>query len=197
MTSIIDTLNTLRHTNTLYNMQMTNNIKILQDDINNIVLKTQTDLINKISQDYNISVRELSKKYLIKLKKTKKTKDTADEDSPTMATINDSKNNNSDIEDFMDAINQKNNDDDEEISVDNVIAQSKKKKGRSKKITETIIDTAEEEKTNEIIYKPITIKNVKCLLDPTTNKIYDMEKNIIGVKKDNRYMMNKKIETIV
>ena len=195
MTSIIDTLNTLRHTNSLYNTQMTNNLKVLTDEINIIILKTQTDLINKIAQDYNISARELSKKYLIKPKKNRKTKDMADDDSPTMTTINDSKSNNYDIEDFMDSINQKDNSDNEDTSIDNVVAQSKKKKGRAKKITETIIDTAEEEKTNEVIYKPITIRTVKCLLDQTTNKIYDMEKNLIGIKKDNKYMMSKKVET--
>lgn len=196
MTSIIDTLNTLRHTNSLYNTQMTNNLKVLTDELNNVILKTQTDLINRIAQDYNISARELSKKYLIKPKKNRKTKDTAEDDSPTMTSINDSKNGNYDIEDFMDAINQKDNSDNEDTSIDNVVAQSKKKKGRAKKITETIIDTAEEEKTDEVIYKPITIKNMKYLLDPSTNKIYDMEKNLIGIKKDNKYMMNKKVETV-
>ena len=49
-------------------------IKTLQHNIHQIRFETQRELINKISQDYNISIRELNKKYIVKPKKQTKSK---------------------------------------------------------------------------------------------------------------------------
>ena len=92
MSNITDTLNAIKLTNNLYNTQVSSLLKTVQDDIDHLVLKTQTDLIAKVSQDYNISVRELTRKYISKPKKTRKTKG-LDNDSPTLQTINDAANN--------------------------------------------------------------------------------------------------------
>jgi hypothetical protein len=61
MINLNDTLKTIKLTNTLYTSQIQSLTANLQDGINQIVIKTQMDIITKISQDYNISVRELTK----------------------------------------------------------------------------------------------------------------------------------------
>ena len=73
MTSLNETLKTIKLTNTLYASQIQSLTVNLQDGINQIIQKTQLDLINSIAQDYNISIRELTKKYVSKPKKIRKT----------------------------------------------------------------------------------------------------------------------------
>ena len=69
MSNIADTLGAIKLTNNLYNTQISSLLKTVQDDIDQLILKTQSDLITKISQDYNISIRELNRKYILKPKK--------------------------------------------------------------------------------------------------------------------------------
>lgn len=87
MTSILDSLKNIQLITTNYNHQISSLIKILQDEllddsnkltqdkIGQIIYNTQIDLIEKIGKDYNMSNRELIKKYVIKPKKEKKSKD--------------------------------------------------------------------------------------------------------------------------
>jgi ribosomal protein L5 len=58
MSNIADTLGAIKLTNNLYNTQISSLLKTVQDDIDQLILKTQSDLITKISQDYNIGIRE-------------------------------------------------------------------------------------------------------------------------------------------
>ena len=179
MSNISETLNAIKATNTIYNTQITSLLKTAQDDINQIVLKTQTDLINRISQDYNISVRELTRKYITKPKKTRKSKDDID-DSPTMQTINDSKN--ADL-----------SDDDSNISNLMVKNNSSQQSGTSEtaepKNTQNEI-APEHIEVPETVFKTVKIKNIDYLLNITTNEIFDMENNLVGRKNNNKYMMN-------
>jgi hypothetical protein len=87
MASIIEIIQTLQLTNSIYNTQINallkslkdeildDNIKISQEKISQIIYNTQIELIEKISQDYNISAKELTKKYVSKLAKGKKSRD--------------------------------------------------------------------------------------------------------------------------
>lgn len=86
MNSISDIIRTIQLTTNIYNTQINTLIKSIEnisednkislDKYNQIIYNTQNDLIEKISKDYNISSRELIKKYSIKQKKDKKLKDT-------------------------------------------------------------------------------------------------------------------------
>lgn len=86
MNSISDIIRTIQLTTNIYNTQINTLIKSIEnisednkislDKYNQIIYNTQNDLIEKISKDYNISSRELIKKYSIKQKKDKKSKDT-------------------------------------------------------------------------------------------------------------------------
>jgi arginine deiminase len=84
MSNINDIINHLKDININYNNEMSSLFNGLQDEINSIINKSQIELINKISEDYNINSKDLIRKYITKTKKTKKNKD---EDSPTLQSI--------------------------------------------------------------------------------------------------------------
>ena len=87
MASIIDTIKNMQTMHNIYNTQINGLLKslcdeilddsnkLMNDKITQIIYNTQIELIDKISQDYNISNRELQKKYVTKPKKEKKSKD--------------------------------------------------------------------------------------------------------------------------
>jgi len=187
MSNISDTLNAIKLTNNLYNAQISSLIKTVQDDSNQIVLKTQTDLITKISQDYNISIRELTRKYISKPKKTRKVKDDI-EDSPTMQTINDVKNNHELSDDESNSTNITNivvkNISSPFLPATNLLDDKKDSNNQSENNVET-------PNTSEVLYKTIKIKNSDYLLNISTNEIYDMENNLIGRKQNNKYLIKK------
>ena len=84
MSNINDIIKQLKDTNITYNNEMSSLITELQDEINSMINKSQLELINKMSEDYNINSKDLVRKYITKTKKTKKIKD---EDSPTLQSI--------------------------------------------------------------------------------------------------------------
>ena len=197
MSNIADTLGAIKLTNNLYNTQISSLLKTVQDDIDQLILKTQSDLITKISQDYNISIRELNRKYILKPKKTRKTKDILD-DSPTMQTINDSKNYQdlSDDESNISNIMVKNISS-TNLSVQDIIGSNPDNNTNntnnifiSTSVT-TSNDTSEVIENPDVLFKTITIKNMEYLLNISTNEIFDMENNLIGQKRNNKYLMKK------
>jgi len=206
MSNIADTLGAIKLTNNLYNTQISSLLKTVQDDIDQLILKTQSDLITKISQDYNISIRELTRKYILKPKKTRKTKDILD-DSPTMQTINDSKNyqdlsdDESNISNIMiknisstnfsvqDIIGS-NPDNNHNMSGNTNNTSNTSNTSNITSIT-TSNDTSEVIENPDVLFKTITIKNIDYLLNISTNEIFDMENNLIGQKRNNKYLMKK------
>ncbi len=181
MSNIADTLNAIKLTNNLYNTQVGSLLKTVQDDINQIVIKTQYDLIAKISQDYNISIRELTRKYISKPKKTRKTKEDID-DSPTMQSINDNKN----IQDLSD----------DESNISNIMVKNSASILTAQEITDANTNqsenpTSEIINNSEVLFKNIKIKNGDYLLNISTNEIYDMENKVVGRKYNNKYLMKK------
>ena len=181
MSNIADTLNAIKLTNNLYNTQVSSLLKTVQDDINQIVIKTQSDLIAKISQDYNISIRELTRKYISKPKKTRKTKEDID-DSPTMQSINDNKN----IQDLSD----------DESNISNIMVKNSASILSTQEITDANTNqsenpTSEIINNSDVLFKNIKIKDIDYLLNISTNEIYDMENKIVGRKYNNKYLMKK------
>jgi hypothetical protein len=191
MTSLNETLKTIKLTNTLYASQIQSLTVNLQDGINQIIQKTQLDLINSIAQDYNISIRELTKKYVSKPKKIRKTKESLDDDSPTLQTINESKNYylSDEDNDMSNIVINQNNVDSNEIIGETSQAKKTRKPRAKKNVVEEIDNDPESIENEEDVYKSITIKNTQYLLDPNTNKIYDMDNKLVGTKKDNKYYL--------
>lgn len=167
MSNISDTLESIRLANNLYSSQINSLVKSLQLDIDQIVSSTQFDLINKISHDYNISLRELTRKYIVKTKKVRKNTD----DDQLSNHIDDNK------------INEE-VDNDEELNNDDEISNTKKIKN------ENVI---EDNKKNEMIFKPIHIKNVEYLLNIVTNEIFTNEHVLVGRKQGDKYLIKKNI----
>jgi hypothetical protein len=64
MSNTINILNTLIINNNLYNNQFQTLVSNLQIELKKIITQTQLELINNISKDYNISSKELIKKYV-------------------------------------------------------------------------------------------------------------------------------------
>jgi hypothetical protein len=218
MSNITDTINAIRLTNNLYNTQVISLLKTAQDDINQIIIKTQTDLINKIAQDYNISSRELSRKYLLKPKKGpgRKPKEEHIDDSPTMQGINDLKNGNDSDDDnivnimvnpaqtqigqFLSSVDILNsnktlspkNPNAINPNIHNVLSQLSNGEKTELLNTNTNNNTnTDSSSVNELVFKTIKIKNADYLLNLETNEIYDMENNLVGKKQNNKYMMKK------
>jgi hypothetical protein len=110
-----------------------------------------------------------------------------------MQTINESKNYDLSDEDndISNVIINQNIVDQIDINMIGQTSQAKKtRKPRTKKnTTEDIENDLESNENEEDVYKTITIKNMTYLLDPTTNKIYDMNNNLVGTKKDNKYYL--------
>jgi len=203
MSNIADTLGAIKLTNNLYNTQISSLLKTVQDDIDQLILKTQSDLITKISQDYNISIRELNRKYILKPKKIRKTKDISD-DSPTMQTINDSKNYQDLSDDESNISNIMVRNTSTNISIQDIISSktdqnmndntnnTNNTSNTSNNISiSTSNDTSEVIENPDVLFKTITIKNMDYLLNISTNEIFDMENNLIGQKRNNKYLMKK------
>ena len=182
MSKIAEIIKNIKSTNNFLNTQielLTNN---LDENVNSIVYKTQLDLITNICQDYNLNIKELSKKYLIKCKPGRKPKEITSNDSPTFQAIQKIKN------DDM-------SDDNTDIDILVSSSLTDKKKTKVKKETKQIEieenNEHNENKTDEIIYKTITIGSDKYLLDPKSDIIFDFENNQVGKKKDGKYLMKK------
>ncbi len=204
-----DTLKTIKLTHSLYNTQISGLINNLQENMNNLVYKTQIDLISKISQDYNISVRELTRKYVQKPKKIKKRDQSLDIDteSPTLQTINSAKNNpadsDSDSELYVPPINL---DDEESILNSTSFSMGKKSKKLINQTSSTDLANIETGSVgfsgtlgfvgsggpngtteSNIVFKTFDYKGKKYLVNPTTNEIMDMNEKVVGIKENGKY----------
>jgi len=186
MSNILESIDGIRSINNYYNNQINNNLKTLQDEINQLIYKTQSDLLQQISHDYNISSKELNKKYLIKTKKTqgRKPKEEYANDSPTMQQINDINMCDSDDENIVNLIIKQSSSQDIHITDD--LTNSK-----TSQVSDVFIKTPNTEKTGELLFKTIKIKKESYLLNLQTDEIYDMENNLVGIKKNNKYMLKK------
>ena len=208
MTDLIEIIKTIQtSTNTL--VKMTNNKKIILstscDDIDDIISSAQLSLITKIAHDYNINIKELTRKYLTKSKKDTKVDD--DDDSPTMQLINETKNMQDDVANDSNA-NDSENDSDADLL--NLLVQAKTvtkaKRGRkpgSKSKKTVIAESIDSEVLNEVvdevdekIYKPLTIKGKSYVLLLSTNEIYDMDNNLVGRKKDDKILEQEEVKFI-
>ena len=179
MSKLTELIKNIKSTSNYLNTQielLTNN---LDDNINLIIQKTQADLISNICQDYNLNIKELSKKYLTKIKSSRKSKENIINDSPTYQTIKTMK------EELSDE-----NTDTDLIIKQNIINKKKIKKEKIQ-IDKPQKNEVETNETTEIVYKTITLKGKKYLLDPNSNILFDFENNEVGKKEDNKYLMKK------
>lgn len=71
MTDSNNTIKTIKLTTKLFNIQSQSLLDSLQKNIDEAIIQAQLDLINRISEDYNINSKELIKKYVNKKKKKK------------------------------------------------------------------------------------------------------------------------------
>lgn len=217
MTSLNDTINSIKNTNTKI-IVLTKNI---EDDVNKIIISTQIDLITSISIDYNINLKELTKKYITKNKKNRKKLDIDN------TIINDTYLDQQYLDNYQQKINQVQiQDQDNEsnlisnINISDLSTLIKKprkirikksdKLNNSNNINDNIkIKSSKQNKLNKlnksdeqlnlqlnlqldnnvIIFKPIKIKDITYLLNPYTNELFDMDNNLVGKKQNDKYLL--------
>lgn len=212
MSNTVNILNTLIINNNLYNNQFQTLISNLQIELKKIINQTQIELINEIAKDYNISSKELIKKYV-----NQKKQPNVVIDSPTFDIISryynlkhdedktSNKSSNSNISDDHTSYSSTIfNSDGIMIGIDNdndskVKSKTKGRPGRKKEIKE-IKEKELSKDSNEIeviennsftIFKPINIKGKNYLLNIKTNEILDENHEYIGIKKENKYFIKK------
>jgi len=177
MSKINEIIKNIKSINGILNTQIESlNINI-DDNYNSIIQKAQSDLISNICQDYNLNIKELSKKYLIKNKPGRKPKESSSNDSPTYQII----------KTIKDELSEDNSDIDSLVKP--IITDKKKTKKDKSPKNETEIN--DDNQLDEIIFKKITIKGEKYLLNPKSDIIFDFENNEVGKKKDDKYLMKK------
>lgn len=207
MSNTINILNTLIINNNLYNNQFQTLISNLQIESEKIINQTQLELINNIAKDYNISSKELIKKYV-----NQKKQPNVIIDSPTFDIISryynskhdeekiSNKSSNSNIsDDYTSHSSTIFNSDEIMLGINNdskVKSKPKGRPGRKKEIKEKELskDSSEIEvieNNSFTIFKPINIKGKNCLLNIKTNEIFDENNVCIGIKKENKYFIKK------
>lgn len=72
MYNTIEILRSIITISNTYSVQLNTHIKELSYTIDQLVTNTQSELLTKISNDYNINYKELQRKYIGKSKKNKK-----------------------------------------------------------------------------------------------------------------------------
>ena len=171
--------------NDAYNNFLLNNVPFIEQ----LIFNTQITLIEQISKDYNISIRELKRQYIVKPKKTQKILPPLARAPPTKGKkiintelINDNLisgtlNDNTQIE--IKIFENKDN------VEDNV----------GENVEENVKDNVKEnEKDNvEVLFKSVMIKKTEYLLNIQTNEIYDMENILVGKKQNGKYLIKKNL----
>lgn len=207
MSNTLNILNTLVINNNLYNNQFQALILNLQTELKKIVNQAQLELINNISKDYNISSKELIRKYI-----TNKKQPNNIIDSPTFDMISKLCNPKLDEIKISNKSNGSNISDDQEsnsstffssdgviINIDENIKTKTTTRGRPGKKKSNVAkkDSSNDEEIEDIdhenttLFKPINIKGKNYLLNIKTNEIYDENNICIGIKKENKYLIKK------
>ena len=218
MSNTINILNTLIINNNLYTNQFQTLVSNLQIELKKIITQTQLELINNIAKDYNISSKELIKKYVNQKKQTDVVID-----SPTFDIISKYYNLKQDEEKTSNKSSSSNVSDDQSnysstiINSDGILfgidddskvkSKPKGRPGRKKSTTpeserererEREKGEKEREKEREVIennsftiFKPVNIKGKSYLLNIKTNEIFDENNVCIGIKKENKYFIKK------
>jgi hypothetical protein len=188
MCSVIDIIKNIQLTNNQLNLLIKNLIEktnnnsenvMLQDEIDQIIINTQTELIKQIASDYNINEKELSRKYLFKNKIDKKQK--SPDNSEDISDDNDDDTLNTEESTTMQIIkNDKllnmnsDNDDDDDAIIDllvknKVISEELPKTGQvkrgrkpgSKKKVETVTTSNKSKQDVQINTEPIKTQNLE------------------------------------
>ena len=159
--------------NDAYNNFLLNNVPFIEQ----LIFNTQITLIEQISKDYNISIRELKRQYIVKPKKTQKILPPLARAPPTKG---------------KKIINT-------ELINDNLISGTLNDNTQIEiKIFENkdnVEDNVKEnEKDNvEVLFKSVMIKKTEYLLNIQTNEIYDMENILVGKKQNGKYLIKKNL----